>query len=54
MLVATGVLGVPTILTYFVDPAFIWSAASRGITVPAFSILLAIHFRHFAPLEVWP
>jgi hypothetical protein len=45
LFVATGVLGVPSMLTYFVNPAFISVAALWGITVPAFCILLAVYFR---------
>jgi hypothetical protein len=49
MLFCTGVLGVPTILTYFVNPAFMWLAAPWGITIPAFSVLLAIYFKRPSP-----
>lgn len=53
MLIATGVLGVPTVLTYFVNPEFFWSTALWGFTVPAFSVLLAIYFRRVAPSNRW-
>jgi hypothetical protein len=49
MLIGTGVLGVPTILTYFVDPAFLWMTVPWGITVPAFSVLLAVYFKRLSP-----
>jgi hypothetical protein len=45
MLIGTGVMGVPTILTYFVNPAFLWVTTPWGITVPGFSALLAIYFK---------
>jgi hypothetical protein len=49
MLVGTGVMGVPTILTYFVNPAFLWLTTPWSITVPAFSVLLAIYFKRLSP-----
>jgi len=49
MLIGTGVLGVPTILTYFVNPAFLWVTTPWGITVPGFSVLLAIYFKRLSP-----
>jgi hypothetical protein len=45
LLVATAVLGVPSMLTYFVNPAFMSIAGLWGITVPGFSVLLAVYFR---------
>lgn len=57
LLIGTGVIGVPTILTYFVNPAFLWLATPWGITVPGFSVLLAIYFNRLsspAQLEVFP
>jgi len=57
MLDGTGVMGVPTILTYFVNPAFLWLTIPWSITVPAFSVLLAIYFKRLSPsaqLEVLP
>jgi hypothetical protein len=57
LLLATAALGVPSMLTYFVNPGFLVVAAPWGITVPAFSVLLAIYFRRASPSlrqEVWP
>jgi hypothetical protein len=57
MLVGTGVMGVPTILTYFVNPGFLWFTTPWSITVPAFSALLAIYFKQLSPsmqLEALP
>ena len=45
MLIGTGVIGIPTILTYFVNPAFLWVTTPWRITVPGFSVLLAIYFK---------
>jgi hypothetical protein len=45
LLIGTGLLGVPSMLTYFVNPAFLSVAVPWGITVPAFCALLAIYFR---------
>jgi len=50
MFVGTGVMGVPTILTYFVNPGFLWLTLPWSITVPAFSALLAIYFKKLSPL----
>jgi hypothetical protein len=55
--VGTGVMGVPTILTYFVSPGFLWLTLPWSITVPAFSALLAIYFKQLSlskQLEVLP
>jgi hypothetical protein len=41
--VGTGVMRVPTILTYFVNPGFLWLTLPWSITVPAFSAQLAIY-----------
>jgi hypothetical protein len=49
MFLGTAVMGIPTILTYFVNPAFLWLTTPWGITVPAFSVLLAIYFRRLSP-----
>jgi hypothetical protein len=49
LFVATGVLGVPSMLTYFVRPAFISIAALWGITVPALCVLLAVYFGRASP-----
>lgn len=45
LFIATGILAVPILLTYFVDRAFIYLAGLWGITVPGAGILLAIYFR---------
>ena len=45
LLLATGMLGVPILLTYFVDRRFIYAAGLWGITVPASAIFLAAFFR---------
>ena len=47
-LAATGVLAFPIILTYFVNPSFIYVAAPWGVTVPVSAILLAVRFRRGA------
>ena len=44
LLIAIGVLGVPTVLTYFVSPAFLWVASPWAIVLPAAGALSAIHF----------
>jgi hypothetical protein len=45
LFIATGILAVPILLTYFVDRGFIYVAGLWGITVPGAGILLAIYFR---------
>jgi len=45
LFLANGILGIPILLTYFVDPAFIYVAALWGVTVSGSSILLAVSFR---------
>jgi hypothetical protein len=45
LLIVTGLLAVPILLTYFVDRGFIYVAGLWGLTVPAAGILLAVYFR---------
>lgn len=45
LFLANAVLGIPVLLTYFVNPAFFGVAALWGITVPGSTVLLALFFR---------
>ncbi len=45
LFLATGILALPILATYFVDRGFIYVAGLWGITVPSASILLAVYFR---------
>jgi hypothetical protein len=47
-LLATGVLAIPIVLTYFVSPSFIYLAGPWGVTVPAAALALALRFRGMA------
>jgi hypothetical protein len=51
LFIVNGALGVPIILTYFVNRSFMWFAAPWSATISCSAIALAFHFRNARDLQ---